>query len=507
MKNKIQNLILAGFFTFLAQFTMAQCGNTGFQSTTICQSHPIIIHGQVVDSTGVYNDTINLSVGCDSFTVWQVQVIPNIYTNVYDTICQGDTVSFWGRKFFATGNYYDTLFVGTQNCDSILALYLFVSNRPHPSDTVYHTFCRTFGPGGGSYYNFYGQHLRNSGTYNASVPATHGCDTLRTLVLTVIFAGFNPPINATICNGSYYLFHGRHLTMAGTYADTVTSVVTGCDSITTLNLTIGTYAALTVRDSFCAGSSYNFHGTIYTTRSPGGFGGGGYIDTVAAVGGGCDTIFTLILRYKVAPSYTVIDSFCQGTYYHYGPDSFNTAGNNNYAYIHNPGGGCDTAVRLRLTYRVGPPAPTITQSGATLIANVTGTGPYTYTWMLGGMVVGTSQLYTPTTNGTYIVVVSSGVGCNTPSAGFNVVNLGINDIINDMFKLYPNPNTGKFTLEVQHYTGVEATVYDVLGRVVAQKQLTADKEPIDISNAPNGTYSIILRSNDGIRTAYFSIAR
>ena len=504
MKKTLLNLFLAGVVSLLAQFTMAQCGNTGFQSTTICQSHPITIHGQLVDTTGVYNDTISISAGCDSFTVWQVQVIPTIFNSVYDTICLGDTVSFWGRKFSATGNYYDTLFVGTQNCDSILALHLVVSAGGHPSDTVYHTYCRT---GFGSYYDFYGQHLRNSGTYNASVPATHGCDTLRTLILTVINGGFNPPINATICSGSYYLFHGQHLTVAGTYADTATSVVTGCDSITTLNLTIGTYAALTVRDSFCAGSSYNFHGTIYTTRSPGGFGGGGYIDTVAAVGGGCDTIFTLILRYKVAPSYTVIDSFCQGTYYHYGPDSFNTAGNNNYAYIHNPGGGCDTVVRLRLTYRVGPPTPTITRSGNLLIANVTGSGPYTYQWMLGTTVVGTSQTLTITQNGSYTVQISTGAGCNTPSTAYSVVNMGINDISNDMFKLYPNPNSGKFTIEVQQYNGMEAIVYDVLGHIVIQKLLTADKETIDLNNAPNGTYSIMLRSNDGTRTSHFVIAR
>ncbi|MGN0236023.1 MAG: hypothetical protein ACI4BD_06930, partial [Paludibacteraceae bacterium] len=45
-------------------------------------------------------------------------------------------------------------------------------------------------------------------------------------------------IAATICEGETYTFGARNLTAAGDYTDTLASVVTGCDSIVTLTLTV-----------------------------------------------------------------------------------------------------------------------------------------------------------------------------------------------------------------------------------------------------------------------------
>jgi hypothetical protein len=554
MKKTILSSFLGLVLMLIAQFANAQCGSTSYQQTEICESHPITIHGQLVTTTGVYNDTISLGVGCDSFVVWQVVVDPTVHNDIYDTICQGDTVTFLSHKIFTTTDVYDTLYTGTLNCDSVIGFHVFVSNNPHPTDTVRATYCRSFG-GPGQYYNFYGQHLTQAGTYQAHVPAALGCDTIRTLILSVANAPQTQPVQASICNGQSYTFHGqtyttagnytytvpsttggcdtvynlflqvtaflttnvtagicagqsynfhgRILTTAGTYRDTVLSTGAGCDTIYRLTLTVGTYAQVTVRDSFCAGSTFTWHGHTYTAQSPGGGPNGGYKDTVPGVG--CDTIYTLILRYKAAPTRFVQASICQGTYYHYGTDSFNTQGQH-LAVVPNPAGGCDSTITIFLNFQTAPPVPTITGSGFVL----TSSAAATYQWMLNGQDIpgASSQSYTATVNGTYMVRITTGAGCSSTSANYYVNNVGISDITGtDIFQLYPNPNKGRFTLQMQQYNGAEVMIYDILGHLVYQKQLTAEQENIDLSNAAGGTYYLTIRNGELTRSVRFALVR
>ena len=76
-----------------------------------------------------------------------------------------------------------------------------------------------------------------------------------------------------------------------------------------------------------------------------------------------------------------------------------------------------------------------------------------------------------------------------------------------MFKLYPNPNNGKFTIETAQYSGTTITIYDVLGREVYQKQLSSAKESIDMSNTLNGTYYLVMKNHQFTRFAHFVIAQ
>jgi gliding motility-associated-like protein len=57
-----------------------------------------------------------------------------------------------------------------------------------------------------------------------------------------IYPQFNQSVSQTLCNGGPYLFNGQSLTQSGTYYDTLNSIHS-CDSIITLNLTIGTAQA------------------------------------------------------------------------------------------------------------------------------------------------------------------------------------------------------------------------------------------------------------------------
>ncbi|MES2592764.1 MAG: T9SS type A sorting domain-containing protein [Bacteroidota bacterium] len=60
--------------------------------------------------------------------------------------------------------------------------------------------------------------------------------------------------------------------------------------------------------------------------------------------------------------------------------------------------------------------------------------------------------------------------------------------INSM-KLYPNPNSGNFTVETQQ-EDQNVSIYDVTGRLVFDQNLNTTKTNIDINTLPQGTYNI-----------------
>jgi hypothetical protein len=94
------------------------------------------------------------------------------------------------------------------------------------------------------------------------------------------------------------------------------------------------------------------------------------------------------------------------------------------------------------------------------------------------------------------------------SANDTLTGVGINEVSgSDMFKLYPNPNNGKFTIETTQFSGAEITVYDVLGRPVYQKQLVSSMESIDMSGATNGTYYLVIKNQQYTRYAHFVLAQ
>lgn len=75
-----------------------------------------------------------------------------------------------------------------------------------------------------------------TGVYVDVFKAVNGCDSTRTLFLTVKPRSFTT-INDTICEGESYHAAGGMQTTTGTYYDTLTNYL-GCDSIITTNLTV-----------------------------------------------------------------------------------------------------------------------------------------------------------------------------------------------------------------------------------------------------------------------------
>ena len=263
-----------------------------------------------------------------------------------------------------------------------------------------------------------------------------------------------------------------------------------------LNLSYTTPPSATIVDSFCQGTVYVYGIDTFTSR--------GNYNIIVSHPGVCDSAIALTLTTIRAPRMFVRDSFCQGTAYYYGADSFTTAGT--YTVVLPASVGCDTTVTLRLVYKTAPTPPVISPAGSVLVVNPAATS---YQWYLNGTAIvgANAQAYTVTQSGVYTVITQSNGSCEGISAGYTVTNVGITEVSSDMFTLYPNPNNGLFTLETAQFLGTDITIYDVLGRPVYQKQLITSKESIDMSGTTDGTYYLVMKNQQFTRYAHFVVAR
>lgn len=116
-------------------------------------------------------------------------------------------------------------------------------------------------------------------------------------------------VDSTVCEGTYVEFpalSGNCYREEGEYVDEQKSQVTGCDSITTLKLTIIPYQRSELRDTICADGEYLFAGKRLNRT-------GVYQDTLPAYATACDSIVTLNLVRAERPVITLPDnSLCGG---------------------------------------------------------------------------------------------------------------------------------------------------------------------------------------------------
>lgn len=158
------------------------------QNLTICAGETITLPGgTVVNTSGIYADTLQAVNGADSVITTTLNVLPYITDTISVNICQGDHYNFGGNLLTAAGTYADTLTAVSTSCDSIVILNLNILPTV-PLTEIFDTICA------GSTYLFDGNSLTTAGTYTASVPNTQGCDSMTTLHLAVINSPEKPEV-------------------------------------------------------------------------------------------------------------------------------------------------------------------------------------------------------------------------------------------------------------------------------------------------------------------------
>ena len=195
-------------------------------TSTIYTGETYLFGCQKLKTAGVYTDTLQrVNVIGDSVTVLTLDVIDPTVTVEYEaTIKQGQTYLFGCQKLTAAGPYTET-FQRVGGGDSIVNLTLNVLATTYCDTTI--TTCDSL--------VWIHETIKTSGEYIDTIPNVAGGDSIITLHLTVNYATTG---SETVSACGDYLWHGKVYDLSGIYVDTLSSLVTGCDSIVTLNLTI-----------------------------------------------------------------------------------------------------------------------------------------------------------------------------------------------------------------------------------------------------------------------------
>lgn len=274
------------------------------------------------ESTSSATYTATNSVGCDSVVTLQLTLgRSNSYTDV-QSACDSYT---WHDSTY-TASTAAPIFTTTNasGCDSVVTLQLTINYSNNSSDSQ--QACDS--------YTWHGTRYTQSGSYTDTVTNVSGCDSVTTLMLT-IHNSATADIYDTACDN--YSWFGTNYTQPGTYTFRIATIA-GCDSNLVLHLAIN--HSTTSTDVQWACDSYTWtDGVQYTTSTS------TATHTLSTING-CDSVVTLNLTLGHSNSYTDVQSACDSFVWH---DSTYTQNTNAPTYTTTNADGCDSVVTLQLT--------------------------------------------------------------------------------------------------------------------------------------------------------------
>ncbi|MDY0143026.1 MAG: T9SS type A sorting domain-containing protein [Bacteroidales bacterium] len=286
----VDGTLITGFNPDINEYTIDyNCGSSPVFSAQASSSNAI---ANITQANGTNTCVIEVNNG-NQVKTYTIHINYSNFTNFYDEICQGKTYNNNGFELGiqnTAGTFvHNKLVYSSEFCDSINALHLTV----HPTfknDTNYIMICEIGG------YNFYGDVLTEPGIYDTTLISQHGCDSIITLELSV-GDFYRSYINASICKGETYSQNGFNLSTSAT--DTLFYTATnGCDSIVILNLAVNPTYTTELFDTISRGTIYSKNSfEIFATNISGDFIFTNTFETVF----GCDSVLNLHLNILAEP--------------------------------------------------------------------------------------------------------------------------------------------------------------------------------------------------------------
>lgn len=264
----------------------------------ICNGTPYtLLDGTITTTPGIYTFPYTNSKGCDSIVYIDLQVSSTFYDTVAATICMGQSYTLPDNSTVSAQGSYNVSLIANNGCDSVVTTNLLVQNI----DT---TFIDTIVCAGTWYFLPNGFPAFGSGNYSHTLSAANGCDSVVETNLTFESAQ-SSSYTVEICDGeTAILIDGTVVSSAGNYPVTLFTQ-NGCDSVVTLNLIVNPVYEDTLRSGLC-GSGYLLpDGTI--TNTPGIY---SYANNSIH---GCDSNVTVVLALSSAYYDTIPQSVCEGS--------------------------------------------------------------------------------------------------------------------------------------------------------------------------------------------------
>jgi hypothetical protein len=250
---------------------------------------------------------------------------------------------------------------------------------------------------------------------------------------------------------------------------------------------------LTQAIEICTGESFSVGESIYTLS-------GTYTDTLSSVLG-CDSIVNTELFIHPENLTTNLFSICPGDFVAIGESVYTEPGV--YTNVFIAESLCDSTVISTIEFIAEIDITLTVEDDITLIANEPLSELTSFQWVncdtwepIDGA---TEQSYTITENGNYAVIISKDL-CTDTSACVTIGSIGLDDELANFVKVYPNPNSGVFTLEFDHLQGEEAAlrVLNSAGKLVYTSMLTQPKTSIDLGDLARGLYLVEITNGTNV---------
>lgn len=247
-----------------------------------------------VTLTNQYRVTVTDDCGRTKVDAVQVTFLLPTTATFHDSLCIGQTIHFRGQPFNQPGEYTLILPGSNGRCDTIATLK--IAERNTPQANGFFQLCP------GSSVQIGDTIIKDPGIYPIVKPASVGCDTLVTYVVTVLPQPFLFNV-ISFCEGDSVVIGGVAYRTPQIVVDTIPGQNGACDTIAFIELKLRPLVNISGGDIlFCRGDTVVIDGTSYT--QPG-------LVTVSqnGTGSGCDTLITFALKY-VTPSPSALTVQC-----------------------------------------------------------------------------------------------------------------------------------------------------------------------------------------------------
>ncbi|MFP9098040.1 T9SS type A sorting domain-containing protein [Flavobacterium sp. RHBU_24] len=208
------------------------------------------------------------------------------------------------------------------------------------------------------------------------------------------------------------------------------------------------------------------------------------------------TIMTVTVSNNITPTFTQVAPICAGGLFTlpvtsdngitgtWSPEVNNTM-TTTYTFTPNAG---QCAATATMAVEVNSVDAGVTVQENTMTASAT---EATYQWIncVNNQSVNgaTGASFTPTENGSYAVIVSQN-GCSQTSDCFTIAIAGVDTIVTNGWKMYPNPVVNYLYIEVDN--AAEIMIADITGKSIMNALLVPGNNNIDVSNISPGIYII-----------------
>lgn len=256
-------------------------GHAGEGTLDITSCDALTLNGETFKESGTYIQHLTTVTGCDSTLTINLTLSPAKDSTISGVACD-DTV--WNNVSYTASGSYPQVLQTAEGCDSVVTLNLIIygSKDINYIDTI-HCDSIVWGPDREGNDTV----IYDDGIYTRTFLTAVGCDSTVTMDLRLLRHDLVIAPDTQACDS--FVWNEKVYFESGTYNDTLVSSRTGCDSITTMLIQIDPTLYVEIEDSVPP----PFY--LWPTENDTIWESGVYVDTTASLVTGCDSITTLTL--------------------------------------------------------------------------------------------------------------------------------------------------------------------------------------------------------------------